>query len=230
MFIFVIANIQKCQSVVLFITVEETIMVNHILPCFPFLKIQTLGTCGSIPCHMTCASHFDCQWINVKGGKRPSTLFHGILKSYLQQVQNIKRSTVRTSSDVRRSKQGDLEKHRDTIKNYTDFKENISKHFSEFNFEINGGDITMFKTDKIGKGVIIFVQFKKIVSPFGDLKLVCVEKNGVEISKKDIALPQNSFCPRWSQLSSIIDAIHGHEPSNSEYLDKAIEIYLARSR
>ena len=39
-----------------------------------------------------------------------------------------------------------------------------------------------------------------------------------------LVYPQNSLCHRWSQLSSIIDAIHGHEPSNFEYLDKAIEI------
>ena len=43
----------------------------------------------------------------------------------------------------------------------------------------------MFKTDDIGKSVIRFVQSKEVVSPFGFLKLVCVEKNGVEISKKD---------------------------------------------
>ena len=50
-----------------------------------------------------CASHFDCPWITVKGGKRPSnppTLFDGVPKSCMKQVQNKKRSTVSTSSDV----------------------------------------------------------------------------------------------------------------------------------
>ena len=43
-----------------------------------------------------CASHFDCQWITVEGGKRPPnppTLFHGVPKSFLmKQVQNNKTS------------------------------------------------------------------------------------------------------------------------------------------
>ena len=50
------------------------------------------------------------------------------------------------------------------------------------------------------------------------------EKNGIEISKIEIGLPKNSLIHIWSQLSCITDAIYRHDPSNSEYLDKAIEI------
>ena len=99
-------------------------------------------------------------------------------------MQNKKRSTASTSTDVRMSKQQDLEKQLYTIKSYTDFKENISKHFSEFNFKINGGDVTMFKTDDIGKSVISFVHFKEVVSLFGFLKLACVEKMELKFTKK----------------------------------------------
>ena len=41
--------------------------------------------------------------------------------------------------------------------------------------------------------VIIFVQIKEVISPFGFIKLLSVEKNGVEISKNDIGSQEIAF-------------------------------------
>ena len=65
----------------------------------------------------------------------------------------------------------------------------MNKHFPCFYFNTHDGELTMFKTDTLGKKVIIFIHFKEVVSPVGCLKLVSAEKCGVEIIKKDIGLP-----------------------------------------
>ncbi|CAK8685254.1 unnamed protein product [Clavelina lepadiformis] len=48
-----------------------------------------------------CANHFDCEWISVKGGKRPSqppSIFPGVLKSCLKQVSSAPRTRPTTAS------------------------------------------------------------------------------------------------------------------------------------
>ena len=50
-----------------------------------------------------CASHFDCDWITVKGGKRPAgppTVFKDIPKSCLKQGISSPRSTKTVTADA----------------------------------------------------------------------------------------------------------------------------------
>ena len=50
-----------------------------------------------------CANHFDCDWIKVKGGKRPSgppSIFPGVAQSCLKQVPSVPRNT-KVSAEAR---------------------------------------------------------------------------------------------------------------------------------
>ena len=72
-----------------------------------------------------CASHFDCPWIIVKGGRRPAnppSLFEGIPKSRSQQ-EGKQRTTTSTTLEVRKTKQEECEKQHDMITNYAIFFE-----------------------------------------------------------------------------------------------------------
>ena len=47
-----------------------------------------------------CETHFNCEWVSVKGGKRPKeppSRFPGIPKSFLKQVTSAPRPTSSTS-------------------------------------------------------------------------------------------------------------------------------------
>ena len=51
-----------------------------------------------------CESHFDCEWISVRGGKRPKeppSIFKGVPKSALRQVSSAPRSTACSTTEAR---------------------------------------------------------------------------------------------------------------------------------
>ena len=63
-----------------------------------------------------CAHHFDCEWISVKGGKRPSkppSIFPGVAKSCLKQVSSATRhatASAEARAENERLRNEDLDK------------------------------------------------------------------------------------------------------------------------
>ena len=145
-----------------------------------------------------CRWHFECPFAPVQGGERPTgppTKFIGIPKSCLKQTQSIPRKTTLTSSESRKKHQAELEKENDTIKSFLAFKNDFPKKYPDLNIQHIGlTEFTAFKTDTLGKKVVFFVHFQQeFHSPVGFLKLVCIEKNGLEIPKKSVDVPKKQF-------------------------------------
>ena len=58
-----------------------------------------------------CASHFDCDWVRTRGGKRPAkppTIFPGVPKSCMKQSKTIPRPTKFATSYARKKMGEDL--------------------------------------------------------------------------------------------------------------------------
>ena len=172
-----------------------------------------------------CCWHFECPFAPVQGGERPTgppTKFIGIPKSCLKQTQSIPRKTTLTSSESRKKHQAELEKENDTIKSFLAFKNDFPKKYPDLNIQHIGlTEFTAFKTDMLGKKVIFFVHFQQeFHSPVGFLKLVCIEKNGLEIPKKSVDVPKNSLVHRWSQISSIFNSAFKYQSTNKDIFQK----------
>ena len=130
-----------------------------------------------------CRRHFDCEFVKSQGGSRPSqppTLFDGIPNSCLKQTTSKSRNTKLTSAEKRRENQDLLDSKRDIIHDFESFQREASVYFKNYSFRnINSDEMTVFKTDDLGRKVISFFHFKNVVSIYGFLKIVLVEKDGI---------------------------------------------------
>ena len=131
-----------------------------------------------------CVTHFEGEWATVRGGRRPinpPSIFPGVPKSCLKQVQNKQRPTRCGSAETRRKSEEATNDQRDKITNFKDFVREIKKCFPLFYFVNDGVDSTMFRTDKMGREVLVFIHFSEVVSPVGFFKFVTAERNGMEV-------------------------------------------------
>ena len=168
-----------------------------------------------------CRKHFNCDFIKSQGGERPTgppTIFEGIPKSCLKQVTTKQRQTTCTLAEKRNKLDDDKKKREDKILSFEAFRKELPKKVdNEFVFKIsNESEITIYKTDDLGKTVMFFFHFKKVDSPIGFLKVVSVEKEGIEIQKKILGIPKNSLIHRWSQLTDIVNKTFTFEASNDK--------------
>ena len=174
-----------------------------------------------------CRKHFNCEWISCRGGKKPvapPSIFPGVPSSCFKQTQLKPRSTKSTSSDIRHEKQLRLEEELDKIKDFENFKEQCASRYRQFNVICNDTeDLYMSRTDPTGRRVLMFLHFRQIVSPFGFLYLVGVDKSETPLSKSLFSLQKNSLVSKWSQIDDIIHKIKHYEPSNDDHLQKVLE-------
>ena len=158
-----------------------------------------------------CVHHFDCEWVTVKGGKRPSqppSIFPDVPQSCLKQVSSTPRNT--SSSAETRARNEELRTNAlDKIGDFDSFCYTvIQQRFSQNHLIIlDGDDVYISKTDTQGRSVVQFLHLPHAKSPFGFLFLKCVEKNGKEIPKSYFSeagfLHKNSLISKWSQFNSI---------------------------
>ena len=109
---------------------------------------------------------------------------------------------------MRRINQDTTNHRRDKINHFT-------THFPLFRFVSDVPDLTMFRTDKMGR---------EVDSPFGFLKFVSAEHIGMEVPKQILGLPRNSLVSKWSIMKDIVEKVSMYQPSNDDYLQKTIKI------
>ena len=173
-----------------------------------------------------CASHFDCEWVVSRGGRRPSappSVFPGIAKSCLKQSQPPKRMTLLTSSATRQQQDKKLQIQENNMKNFKTFLHQLPKRYPHWNIKNDRDDVYMSMLNDTASKVSQFLWFRRVESPFGFLYLVRVEKNGYEIPKHHFSLNKNSRLNTWSQLSDVLNVISQHAANNEDHLSKALE-------
>lgn len=173
-----------------------------------------------------CAAHFDCEWVNIRGGKypaKPPSIFPGAPKSCLKQTRSTPRQTQAATSEVRGKRQQSLQEARDRITNFDNFVNNIKHHIENYSFIHNDNDFTMFMTDTMGRKVIQFLHFRNVESNFGFLKLISAEKNGFEVPKSKFSIQKDCLIHKWSDLKSIINVINDHDTSYVDHLNRALQ-------
>ena len=80
-----------------------------------------------------CVTHFEGEWVTMRGGKRPlinppsSSIFPGVTKSCLKQVQYKERQTMCSSAETRRKSQDKANEQKDKIKDFREFGEQMKK-------------------------------------------------------------------------------------------------------
>ena len=154
-----------------------------------------------------CVRHFECEWITVKGGKRPShppSIFPGVLKSCLNQVFLASRITT-ASAETRAENERLRTEVVDKIGDFSSFCNDIQKHISkDYCIVCDTNDIYMSKTDAKRRSVIQFLHLQFVKLSFGFLYLKCAEKNGKEVPmtyfSKACFLQKNSLHSKWSQF------------------------------
>ena len=173
-----------------------------------------------------CSSHFDCQWVTSRGGKRPvgpPTIFKGVPKSYLKQSVSAPRPTKVVSAESREKRQEENSDSKDRILSFEKFASEVGIRFKNFSITRNGVNISMFCLNENSSKVVQFISFREVNSKFGFLQLVKVCKNGYEIQKHNFQLQKNSLLNRWSQVDDIISVIQVHQASNKDHLDTALK-------
>ena len=116
-----------------------------------------------------CATHFEGEWVKTRGGKRPlnpPSIFPGVPKSCLKQIQSKERCTKASSAETRRESQEATNEARDKIINFKNVLKEIKRYFPLFSFVNDGADLTLFRTDKMGREIVVFIHFREVVSPF----------------------------------------------------------------
>ena len=102
-----------------------------------------------------CASHFDCVWITVFGGKRPSnppSVFKNVPSSCLKQVNGAPRSTKNCLSHQRADNELNLKRDKNKIVDLNNFA-----------LEIDANTFPL-KTVKDGDEINIFFYWRKMGS------------------------------------------------------------------
>ena len=95
-------------------------------------------------------THFEGEWATARGGRRPiipPSIFPGLPKSCLKQVQTKQRPTRCGSTEMRRKSEEAMNDQRDKITNLKDFIREIKRCFPLFYFVNDGEELTMFRTD-----------------------------------------------------------------------------------
>ena len=104
-----------------------------------------------------CVRHFDCEWITVKGRKRPShlpSIFPGVSKSCLKQVSSAPRITI-ASAEIRAENERLRTEVVDKIGDFSSFCNDIQKHISkDYRIVCDTNNIYISKTDAKGRSVI----------------------------------------------------------------------------
>ena len=93
-----------------------------------------------------CTSHFQCEWVTVKGGKRlvgPPTYFKGIPKSCKNQSLTYPRPTKKATSEVRDQLQKEYLDKLDKILSFSTFTEEVEAHYASFSVKNKCGKLTM---------------------------------------------------------------------------------------
>ena len=172
-----------------------------------------------------CASHFECKWVTVRGGKRPigpPTYFKGVAKSCLKQTLTYPRPTKKASSEVREKLQEEYLDKLDRIDNFLSFTNEAAARYTSFSVRSKCRELTMFMLDELGRKVVQFIYFKEIESLFGFLHLVEAEKDGFAIPKRYFSLQKNNLLHRWSQVDEILSTVENYQVSNSDHLAKVM--------
>lgn len=139
---------------------------------------------------LTCKSRFT-SFVPTRGGERPAgpqSIFLGVKKLYLNQLNPQTRVTEMMISVTRAESQRKNEKKKNKIGLFENFQSEINKRFKYFQVCSNDDDLTLSLTDKLGRKIEQFLHFKKIDSLFDFLFLERVEKYGIEISKNKFSL------------------------------------------
>ena len=159
-----------------------------------------------------CETHFNCEWVSVKGGKRPKeppSIFHGVPKSVLKQVTSVPRPTSSTSESRAKKVQAANEAYK--IQEFDHFCAKISSYFPGFNVIKDQKNLYLSRTYSTGQTVKQFFHFQQVSSPFGFLFLNRVDKDGIEVSKRLFPLQKNSLFSKWSQIRYITDQVNAYE-------------------
>ena len=104
------------------------------------------------------------------------------------------RTNTSKTAEIRHSRQLNFDKDKIKINSFAKFKENIPKKFQEFAYKTFEEELTLFRTDPLRKKLRkdACFPFKEIDTLFGFLKVQVAEKDGIEVSKRDIGIPKNS--------------------------------------
>ena len=174
--------------------------------------------------------HFDCEWITVKGGTRPShppSIFPGVSKSCLNQVSSAPKITI-DSAETRAENERLRTEVADKIGDFSSFCNDIQKHIPKgYRIVCDTNDIYISKTDAKGRSVIQFLHLQFVNSSFGFLYIKCAEKNGKEVPKtyfsKAYCLQKNSLLNKWSQFDKIMSCITMYEFKDADYLKGTLQ-------
>lgn len=172
-----------------------------------------------------CETHFNCEWVSVKGGKRPKqppSIFPGIPKSALKQVTSAPRPTSSSTSQSRAKKVHAAAEAADKIRDFDQFRAKISSYFPGFNVIKDQKNLYLSRTDATGQTVKQFFHLQQVNSPFGFLFLNRVEKDGIEVPKRLFPLQKNSLLSKWSQIRSITEQVNTYEYTSQESLQYII--------
>ena len=125
--------------------------------------------------------------MTVRGGKRPLNppcIFPGSAKSCLKQVQS-KKDLLKflQPKSVDKAKLRQMKKE-DKITIFQTFVREIKKKCSSL--FVRGVDLTILRTDKMGRVIVVIVHFSEVVSPFGLFKFVTAARNGMEVSNQTL--------------------------------------------
>ena len=86
-----------------------------------------------------CENHFDCDWINVRGGRRPSqppSVFRNVPKSCMKQTTVHKRSSVKATSSSREDFSRTTSEARDKILTFDNFATGLKTKYPDYNVTV----------------------------------------------------------------------------------------------
>ena len=177
-----------------------------------------------------CVCCFDCEWITVKGRKRPShppSIFPGVSKSCLNQISSAPRVTI-ASAKTRAQNERLRTEVVDKIGYFSSFCNDIQKHIpKDYRIVCDTNNIFISKTDAKRRSLIQFLHLQFVKSSFGFLYLKCAEKNVKEVPKtyfsKACCLQKNSLLSKWSQFDKIMSCITVYEFKDANYLKSALQ-------
>ena len=172
-----------------------------------------------------CASHFECKWVTVRGGKRPigpPTYLKGVAISCLKQTLTYPKANKEASCEVREKLQKEYLDKLDRIDNFSSFTNEAAARYTSFSVRIKYRELTVFMLDELGRKVVQFIYFKEIESLFGFLHLVEAEKDGYAIPKRYFGLQKNNLLYIWSQVDEILSTVENYQVSNFDHLAKVM--------
>jgi len=172
-----------------------------------------------------CASHFDCEWITIRGGKRPSqppSIF-AVPKSCLKQVQESKRTTQKSTAEARLQQQQQTINEKDKIISFENFVQKINVNAPSFYYIKKEHELSLFSIGDDGRCVTMFLKFREADSKFGFLQLVEAEKKGIEVKKSIFRLQKNNLLHKWSQFKNIISVLSSYDHKPQALVEKVIE-------